>query len=73
MSDIFLYPPRFQSLILPFAYLIQTQADTVLSLLEPMEVSASHSSPARPAVEVLLSTWCDTVDVFQGYWNLKVR
>ena len=56
-----------QSLILPFAYLAHTQADTVLSLLEGIDVAGV------PALQVLLAKWCDTVEVFQGYWNLKVK
>ncbi|KAI5481652.1 Importin 9 [Pseudohyphozyma bogoriensis] len=60
-------PSFSQSLILPFAYLIHTQADTVLSLLEGVQVASG-----RPALEVLLTAWCDNVDVFQGYWGLKV-
>ncbi|KAL8280102.1 hypothetical protein RQP46_007432 [Phenoliferia psychrophenolica] len=62
-----------QSLILPFAYLAHTQADTVLSLLEGISVPGVGSAPAMPALQVLLAKWCDTVEVFQGYWNLKVN
>ncbi|SCV67876.1 BQ2448_5487 [Microbotryum intermedium] len=58
-----------QSLILPFAYLVHKQADTVLSLLEDITV-ASPSGP-RPALQVLLSSWSENVDVFQGFWALK--
>lgn len=62
-----------QSLILPFAYLLSEQANTVLGLLEGIVVPAQGTKPARSALELLLSTWCENVDVFQGYWNLKVR
>ncbi|KDE03266.1 hypothetical protein MVLG_06259 [Microbotryum lychnidis-dioicae p1A1 Lamole] len=58
-----------QSLILPFAYLIHKQADTVLALLEGITV-ASPTGP-RPALQVLLSSWSENVDVFQGSWALK--
>ncbi|SCZ96701.1 BZ3500_MvSof-1268-A1-R1_C083g00450 [Microbotryum saponariae] len=58
-----------QSLILPFAYLIHKQADTVLALLEGITV-ASPTGP-RPALQVLLSSWSENVDVFQGFWALK--
>ncbi|ORY73226.1 ARM repeat-containing protein [Leucosporidium creatinivorum] len=61
-----------QSLILPFAYLVHTQLDTVISLLEGITVPPQGSTPAQPALHVLLSSWCDNVDVFQGFWNLKV-
>lgn len=62
-----------QSLILPFAYLVHQQLDTVLDLLEGMTVPASGTSAARPALEVLLSSWCEHADVFQGFWQIKVR
>jgi len=65
--------PPLQSLILPFAYLVHTQLDTVISLLEGITVPAQGSTPVQPALHILLSSWCDNVDVFQGFWNLKVR
>ncbi|GAA5974253.1 hypothetical protein JCM11641_003356 [Rhodosporidiobolus odoratus] len=61
-----------QSLILPFAYLIQQQPDTVLSLLENLTVPSGSGNPPRSALEVLLSSWCDYSSDFQGYWNQKV-
>jgi hypothetical protein len=60
-------------LILPFAYLVHQQLDTVVTLLEGIVVPGQGSAPARAGLEVLLTSWCDNVDVFQGYWNLKVR
>lgn len=62
-----------QSLILPFAYLVHQQLDTVLSLLESMTVPGQGSLPARSALEVLLTSWCEHADVFQGFWQIKVR
>lgn len=54
-------------MILPFAYLIHTQTETVLALLEGIVLPSG-----APALQVLLDKWCDTVEVFQGYWNQKV-
>ncbi|KAK4699259.1 importin-9, partial [Phenoliferia sp. Uapishka_3] len=62
-----------QSLILPFAYLAHTQADNILTLLEGISVPGVGSAPPAPALQILLAKWCDTVEVFQGYWNLKVN
>ncbi|KAM0754424.1 ARM repeat-containing protein [Meredithblackwellia eburnea MCA 4105] len=56
-----------QSLILPFAYLAHSQSDTVLTLLEGIDVPGSGS-----ALQILLNKWCDNVEVLQGYWNQKV-
>ncbi|BGP14490.1 hypothetical protein JCM10213v2_002439 [Rhodosporidiobolus nylandii] len=61
-----------QSLILPFAYLISQQLDTVLSLLEGLTVPSGPDSAPRAALEVLLSNWCDNSPDFQGSWNQKV-
>ncbi|GAA6037267.1 hypothetical protein JCM8097_008653 [Rhodosporidiobolus ruineniae] len=61
-----------QSLILPFAYLIHSQLDTVLSLLENLTVPGGAGEAPRPALEVLLSNWCDNSTDFQGFWNQKV-
>ncbi|BGP06448.1 hypothetical protein JCM10049v2_002270 [Rhodotorula toruloides] len=58
-----------QSLVLPFAYLVHQQLDTVLSLLENLTIPGP---PPRPALEVLLTSWCDFAGDFQGYWNQKV-
>lgn len=45
----------------------------MLGLLEGITVpAASPGAPPRQAIEVLLASWCDNVDVFQGYWNLKL-
>ncbi|BGP38381.1 hypothetical protein JCM10449v2_002313 [Rhodotorula kratochvilovae] len=61
-----------QSLVLPFAYLISQQLDTVLTLLESLTVPSGAGQPARSAIEVLLSAWCEYAGDFQGYWNQKV-
>ncbi|KPV76594.1 uncharacterized protein RHOBADRAFT_52581 [Rhodotorula graminis WP1] len=61
-----------QSLVLPFAYLIHQQLENVLSLLESLAVPSGAGQPGRPALEVLLSAWCDYAGDFQGFWNQKV-
>lgn len=62
-----------QSLILPFAYLVYQQLDTVLGLLEGMSVPVAGQREPRPALDVLITSWCENSDVFQGFWNIKVR
>lgn len=62
-----------QSLILPFAYLLQGEGEEVLGLLEGIRVEGKAGEPAKSGLEVLLASWCENVDFFQGYWNLKVR
>ncbi|GAA5825501.1 hypothetical protein JCM5353_005327 [Sporobolomyces roseus] len=62
-----------QSMVLPFAYVIDQQVDTALTLLESIVVPPSlPGSPSRPALEVLLSAWCDYANDFQGFWNQKL-
>lgn len=56
-----------QSLILPFAYLIGSQADVVLNLLESISIDGRSGS------QILLNAWCDNAEYFQGFWNNRVR
>jgi hypothetical protein len=56
-----------QSLILPFAYLIHTQMDTVLQLLESVNVEG------KTGVQIVLERWCEYVETFQGFWNIRIR
>ncbi|KAF5393539.1 hypothetical protein D9757_000551 [Collybiopsis confluens] len=51
-----------QSLVVPFAFLINNQRDTVLSLLEEMNVQG------RTGLDVLIQTWCENAETFQGFW-----
>ncbi|TFY66382.1 hypothetical protein EVG20_g4698, partial [Dentipellis fragilis] len=55
-----------QSLIIPFAFLIYNQRDTVLNLVEGVSVAG------RPALDVLLNTWCENAETFQGFWPTRV-
>lgn len=57
-------------MIIPFAYLINSQTDKVLSLLETWTVTTS--SGPRNALPVFLEAWCDNADAFQGSWNIRV-
>ncbi|KIK67465.1 hypothetical protein GYMLUDRAFT_69648 [Collybiopsis luxurians FD-317 M1] len=51
-----------QSLVVPFAFLINNQRDTVLSLLEEMNIQG------RTGLDVLIQTWCENAETFQGFW-----
>jgi len=55
-----------QSLVIPFAFLIYNQRDTVLDLLENTTVQG------RSALDVLLQTWCENAETFQGFWAPRV-
>ena len=59
-----------KSLIIPFAYLIQSQRDTVVSLLESISILHEDS---RNGLEVLLRAWCDNAEMVQGFWPSRVR
>ncbi|KAH9823821.1 armadillo-type protein [Melampsora americana] len=60
-----------QSMILPFAYLLHQHADTVLDLLESFHVTGINGQQ-QLALQLVLSTWCENADTFQGYWNIRV-
>ncbi|KAI0082121.1 ARM repeat-containing protein [Panus rudis PR-1116 ss-1] len=56
-----------QSLIIPFAFLIHNgQRDTVLSLLETTNVEG------RSGLDVLIQTWSENAETFQGFWAIRV-
>ena len=55
-----------QSLIIPFAFLIHNQRDTVLDLLEGQSVDDT------PALEILIRTWCENAETFQGFWAPRI-
>jgi hypothetical protein len=56
-----------QSLVIPFTYLIHTQRDAVLDLLEYIQVGGSSG------LDVLLRTWCENAETFQGFWAPRMR
>lgn len=51
-----------KSLVVPFTFLITNQRDIVLSLVESIQVQG------RPALEILINTWCENAETFQGFW-----
>ncbi|KAF5384768.1 hypothetical protein D9615_001050 [Tricholomella constricta] len=55
-----------QSLIIPFAFLINNQRDTILSLLESMTIN-EHSG-----LDILIRTWCENAETFQGFWPSRI-
>lgn len=55
-----------QSLVIPFAFLIHNQRDTVLDLLEPTNVDG------RSGLDMLLQTWCENEETFQGFWAQRI-
>ena len=58
--------PLQQSLVIPFAFLIHNQRDTVLDLLEPTNVDG------RSGLDILLQTWCENEETFQGFWAQRI-
>ncbi|TFK42052.1 armadillo-type protein [Crucibulum laeve] len=55
-----------QSLVIPFAFLINNQRDTVLSLLESMIIQG------RSGLDILIQTWCENAETFQGFWPSRI-
>jgi hypothetical protein len=55
-----------QSLVIPFAFLIHNQLDTVLSLLEQTDIQG------RSALDILIQTWCENAEIFQGFWPSRI-
>ncbi|KAF7337532.1 ARM repeat-containing protein [Mycena sanguinolenta] len=54
------------SLVIPFAFLINNQRDTVLDLLESMNVQG------RTGLDILIQTWCENAETFQGFWPSRI-
>ncbi|EJF67437.1 ARM repeat-containing protein [Dichomitus squalens LYAD-421 SS1] len=55
-----------QSLIIPFAFLIHNQRDTVLNLLESQQIDGTA------ALDILVRTWCENAETFQGFWPPRI-
>ena len=55
-----------QSLVIPFAFLMYNQRDSVLSLLETLDVHG------RTALDILIHTWCENAETFQGFWPSRI-
>lgn len=52
---------------MPCAYLVHTERDTMLDLLESMNVDG------RSGLDILIQTWCENAETFQGFWPARVR
>ena len=57
-----------QSLVVPFAYLLYTQRDPVLDLLESTTLQNGANG-----LQVLLTAWCENAETFVGYWAQRLR
>ncbi|KAF8727515.1 ARM repeat-containing protein, partial [Rhizoctonia solani] len=55
-----------QSLIVPFAFLIHTQRDNVLNLLESTSVNS------KSGLEVFIHAWCENAEMLQGNWPSRI-
>ncbi|KZP10073.1 ARM repeat-containing protein, partial [Athelia psychrophila] len=55
-----------QSLVIPFAFLINNQRDTVLDLLESTNIQE------RSSLDIFINTWCENAETFQGFWPTRI-
>ncbi|ETW86593.1 hypothetical protein HETIRDRAFT_456575 [Heterobasidion irregulare TC 32-1] len=55
-----------QSLVIPFAFLIQNQRDIILDLVENVNIEG------RSGLDILVNTWCENAETFQGFWQTRV-
>lgn len=51
---------------MPFAFLVSNQRDTVLDLLESANIDG------RSGLDILLQTWCENEETFQGFWAQRI-
>ncbi|KZO96466.1 ARM repeat-containing protein [Calocera viscosa TUFC12733] len=63
--------PFTQSLVIPFAYILQSHRDFVLDLLEKTPVRMPDGS-VQSGLEVLLHSWTENSEVFQGHWANRI-
>ncbi|KAK4689861.1 importin-9, partial [Tremellales sp. Uapishka_1] len=63
--------PPLQSLVLPFAYLFGTEYTQSTIDLLGFSVTLPDGS-TKPALELVLSAWCETSDTIAGSWNIRV-
>lgn len=68
-------PSYISTLVLPFAYLFTAHRDSVLELLEGMQVESKQSpTGSESGLAVVLRAWCnDAIDTVQGSWSIKVN
>lgn len=57
---------------MPLAFLIHTDLAATLSILENILLPAPHSSDPVTALEVLLRSWCENSETFQGSWAIRI-
>lgn len=55
---------------MPFAYLIHSQRDTVLSLLKSID---NIAGPSSDGLAVFVRAWVDNAEMFVGFWATRVR
>lgn len=48
--------------------MLYSHQEATLDLLEQMEVADLSDTPLR----ILLRSWCENVDTFQGFWNNRI-
>lgn len=57
-----------QSLIIPFAFLIQKDPENVLGLLEGLTLENGQNG-----LQLLLSAWCENAETIIGGWASRTR
>lgn len=72
-----MYQTFQQSLIIPLAYLLETQFEGTLKLLEETPITVapvppSTESTSSTALAVLLRSWSENAETFQGSWAIRV-
>ncbi|KAI9638767.1 armadillo-type protein [Dioszegia hungarica] len=65
-------PSFIQSLVLPFAYLFETEHTvSTIDLLSQFSVPTPDGSE-RGALDLVLNAWCETCETISGSWNIRV-
>ncbi|WOO82150.1 Importin-9 [Vanrija pseudolonga] len=62
-----------QSLIIPFAYLFGTEhTQQTIDLLLSFPPVHLPDGTTKPALDLVLSSWCETAETITGSWNIRV-
>ena len=61
-----------QSLIVPVAFLIHTQFDEIVPLLESLQIVPPSSSTAVSGLDILLKAWTESALEIHGSWAIRV-
>lgn len=62
-----------QSLIIPFAYLFGTEhTQQTIDLLLSFPPVHLPEGTTKPALDLVLSAWCETAETITGSWNIRV-